>query len=64
MMKKSGSNNSGDHYTLEAITAEEIQEAVADSLACAVARIIYTQFMKEQSEKALTDETTDEMSNA
>jgi len=29
--EESGSNNSGDHYTLEAITAEEIKKAVADS---------------------------------
>ena len=59
MKKQLGLNNSGDHYGLEAITVEEMQEAVADSLACAIARIIYTQIMKEQQEKLLTDDASD-----
>jgi len=56
MKKQLISNNSGDHYKLEAITAEEMQEAIADSLACAMARIIYTQIKKEQEKKALSNE--------
>ena len=60
-MKKSlSSKNSGDHYRLEAITSQEMQEAIADSLACAVARIIYSQIMKEQREKPLTEEALDQ----
>jgi hypothetical protein len=33
-----------------------MQEAIADSLACAMARIIYTQIKKEQEEKAVSNE--------
>ena len=56
MKKQSSSNNSGDHYSFEAITAEEMQEAIADNLACSIARIIYAQIKKEQEEKALLND--------
>ena len=42
-----------EEYTLLAITAEEMQEAVVDNLASSIARIIYSQMMLNKEENTL-----------
>jgi len=43
---------SDDEYSYEAITAEEMQEAVADILAGSIARIIFNSIMKEKNARS------------
>lgn len=43
---------SDDEYSYEAITAEEMQEAVADILAGSIARIIFNFMMKEKDARS------------
>jgi hypothetical protein len=46
-------SDSKEEYTFVAITAEEMQEAIADNLASSIARIIYSQMMLNKEENTL-----------